>query len=165
MKIRSQIDKLKENNCEVALCAIKSHCGIELNERADLLAKEATTFEEIDYVLDMPLKTAKNSIKNDLFNSWRTELVDLVSLWSSNFSKIKNLPDIVNFYTSQFITAHGNFKEYKYIFKLDENPNCVVCDKIDNPEHVLFECKEIIQERQVYLHANEVRKKEDLIRR
>ena len=103
--------------------------------------------------------------------SWSNYLPDWISEWSKNFVMIKNLHGFVNFYTSQFITKHGMFNEYRHRFKLSNTDKCIDCqqdeisttsNQIDTPEHLLFNCFKFADLRTQTLATNGVHLKEDL---
>jgi ribonuclease HI len=166
LQLRKEIEKLSKLNNVLTLCHVKGHNGIKLNEAADGLAKEATKFIQVDFDLDMPYYSAKKKLKSDLLNSWKNEVKNLVSDWSSNFCNL-DLVNIINYSTVQFISGHGLFNQYKYRFKLDdqlESPNCELCEVVDDPEHVLFNCRKYSDLRHNYLYSSGLRSKSDLIK-
>ena len=72
---------------------------------------------------------------------------------------------MVDFYTSQFITAHGCLGEYKAKFKLSPNSNCIACgSEIDNTKHVLFDCEYYREQRIELLHSNGISACQDLVK-
>ena len=168
IQIRSLIDQLKQNNITVDFCWVAAHRDqvVELNAAADRLAWEATELEEISpemRQLKMPFNLAKEITRRDLHDSWRSYLPELVSKWSGHFSSVPKLDQIANFHTSQFISGHGMFNEYRHRFKLAEDPSCPECGaEIESPEHILFQCSAYDQLRQTHLHPNKIATKDDL---
>jgi ribonuclease HI len=155
------------NRNSIKFCYIKSHSGVELNDSVDLLAKEAMIIRNEEIIkINMNFKRAKGIIKNDLYQCWLGEAKSLVSEWSSNFVEIMNLVEINDFYTSQFILAHGCFNSYKFRFRIGntDSPNCYFGDRIDDPKHVLFHCIEFSYLRTTYLHKNNICNIKDLIK-
>lgn len=51
----------------------------------------------------------------------------------------------------QYITGHGAFNSYLHRFNLSDSPLCVCGHTEDTPEHVIFECGALVQERSVLL--------------
>lgn len=45
----------------------------------------------------------------------------------------------INYYLSQFLSGHGNFRSYLHRFKIKDSPACIYCQELDTPEHV-FVC-------------------------
>ena len=78
---------------------------------------------------------------------------------------VDELAGLIDFYTSQFITAHGSFGDYKESFKLSLNRGCPACgSEIDNPENVLFSCQYYNDQRKKLLHAHKIARREDLVK-
>ena len=168
IQIRSLLEMLKKRNNKIDFCWIllDSEEAVELNVEADRLAKEgAQLYEVSDKMknLKMPINQARLQIRTNLSESWRDFLPDLVSNWSRNFSKIKNLDRIANFFTYQFITGHGMFNEYRYRFKMSEDQNCPTCPGVvESPKHVLFDCPDFSALRRDHLYSNQLTSKADL---
>ena len=126
IKIRALIEELKKSRNVIDFNWIPSQSEnrIELNVEADCLAKESAQPEEVSKELrhlKMTFRQVRSLVRNSLHEAWTDFFPDLVNDWSRNFSRIKNLDKIANFYTSQFIKAHGMFNEYRHRFKLSED--------------------------------------------
>lgn len=93
----------------------------------------------------------------------------MVSDWSKNFCSIKNIHQLVDFYTTQFISAHGYFNEYRFRFGLSNDrycPNCLITDQLhdDTPEHLIFHCVAHDKIRRELIESNGIYSKQDLIK-
>lgn len=53
----------------------------------------------------------------------------------------------VNYHLTQFLTGHGGYRDYLHRFGHDDTPLCPTCNKVEDPEHVLFECPRFGKER------------------
>lgn len=66
---------------------------------------------------------------------WTFRLIPCIDAW------VNRRHGEVNFYMSQFLTGHGCFRSYLHKYKHDDSPYCPSCSlKVENVEHVLFEC-------------------------
>ena len=166
VRVRNSIHRLYELKNEIKVCYFEAgHQEDPLFRATDRLAKEGSCLGQITFELEMRLGKAKRMIRDELFNCWRSELPALVSKWSANFAGVEGLTHVVDFYTSQFITAHGCFGEYKSKFKLSSDPNCIACgSQTDNPKHVLFDCEFYREQRTELLHSNGISAPKDLIK-
>lgn len=73
---------------------------------------------------------------------WTHQLIPSVDRW------VNRDHGEVNFYLSQFLTGHGCFRAYLFKFKREDSPYCPMCEgKIENVEHVFFECPRFNEER------------------
>lgn len=54
----------------------------------------------------------------------------------------------VDFYTTQFLTGHGNFNKYLCKYKKRDNGRCSYCNAEDDAKHTFFVCKKWEKERQ-----------------
>lgn len=73
---------------------------------------------------------------------WTHRLIHSVERW------INRKYGEVDFYLSQFLTGHGCFRAYLYKFKQDDSPYCPMCEgKIENVEHVFFDCPRFEEDR------------------
>ena len=168
IQIRTLIGELKLSDNVIDFCWIPAHREevIELNAMADRLAWEATELEAVSPELEqlkMPFGLAKEMIRHEMEDSWKSFLPGLVSNWTKHFSSVRNLDSIANFYTSQYITGHGMNNEYRHRFKLSDDASCPECaDPIESPEHILFFCPAYEPLRQEHLLPFNVQSKDDL---
>ncbi|XP_047028029.1 uncharacterized protein LOC124636138 [Helicoverpa zea] len=140
----------------VNLYWIKAHAGIEGNERADALAKEAAinSKKKPDYDL-CPVSFVKRHARMVTLDEWnhRYNTGQTASITKMFF------PDAVAAYRTirkvgmnairtQIMTGHGGFSEYLNRFKCKENPSCI-CDPntLETVPHILLDCPIFAQER------------------
>ena len=125
----------------------------------------------------LALSTTKTRIKQQAWNQWNHELItkttyldraqlnEKVRLFIPD-KPIRSLkfPKLCNYFTTQFITAHGSFALYKERFQITKNghKNCPQCtNHEDSPEHALFYCLEN-RDLQDELIEDGIRNKNDL---
>ena len=133
------------------------------NIEADHLAKIASflshSHEELEIELSynfISLSTVKRLIKNQMKNCWLTKAYDTsfkddraeLNNWTKNFIPgpkfiTKKLLALCDYHTSQVVIGHGGNMSYFKKVNLSKSDNCLIHkDKVDTPEHVLFECVE-----------------------
>ncbi|XP_023235505.1 uncharacterized protein LOC111634903 [Centruroides sculpturatus] len=145
---------INNSSCLFHLNWTRAHQGVHGNERADILAKEASIN------LDLPIAYNKiniHSIKgilwNHLIRSWQED-------WDNNNSHSIThnfIPNIKEFLTcswytpnhniSQFLTDHGRFHSYLARFRNASNQNCFICNTVDGSEHYILHCPMTERER------------------
>lgn len=73
---------------------------------------------------------------------WTHRLIPNVSMW------ITRAHGEVNFHMTQFLSGHGCFKQYLYIFGHASSSICPECrDTEETPEHVIFSCPRFAHSR------------------
>ncbi|XP_045451007.1 uncharacterized protein LOC123659888 [Melitaea cinxia] len=156
VEARGHLQRALLQGKRVSLHWIKAHAGLEGNERADHLAKEAALELKRAFDYDScPVSFIKRSIRMQSIDEWNRRyrdgetagvtkvfFPDAIAAYKIT-SKIK-----VDRFVTQALTGHGGFSEYLYRFKCKESPSCV-CDP-GCPEsvfHVLLECPTFAYER------------------
>lgn len=171
--------EFEDKNTKISFCKIKGHSGIKGNEIADDLAKKAAKrsieSSNFDYNF-MSLKSVKSYLNNRCWVNWTKSVFDFnVDLDRAKINEITinfipkkenlrtfNFMKLSNFYTSQFITGHGPFNNFRKKFGFTEQNVCPDC-KISNdgPIHILFECSSHTEIHR-RLISIEIRKPRDL---
>ncbi|CAK1589381.1 unnamed protein product [Parnassius mnemosyne] len=140
----------------VTLFWIKAHAGLEGNERADRLAKEAAKNSKVrpDYDL-CPVSFVKRSIRMATLDEWnqRYQTGETGKITKLFFPDAKVAYRIIRKFeasseTTQVMTGHGGFSEYLHRFKCKENPSCI-CDPDaeETVPHILLDCPAYAAER------------------
>nr|XP_037876353.1 uncharacterized protein LOC119630569 [Bombyx mori] len=147
--IRKMLKQCALQNKTVALYWIKAHVGLEGNERADQLAKEAALLSKKSPNYDLcPVSYVKRIIRSGSLDEWNRRYRD-----SDRASVTKMFfPDAVAAYSTvrkmritghitQFTTGHGGFSEYLARFKCKGDPSCA-CEPgmPETVEHLLTSC-------------------------
>ncbi|KAL0892590.1 hypothetical protein ABMA27_014319 [Loxostege sticticalis] len=129
---RENLRKALTQGKDVSLYWIKAHAGLQGNERADELAKEAALAlkRKPDYD-KCPVSFAKKSLRSRSIIKWneRYKLGETASITKMFF------PDAGGAYRlirkirpagllTQVLTGHGGFSQYLHRFKCGENPSC-----------------------------------------
>lgn len=86
-----------------------------------------------------------------MIQNWRAELGDPRFSESRIVSSIFPIFDLwinrthgnLNYYLTQVITGHGNFRNYLFKIKKSDNPDCLFCTNvIEDAQHVVETCPE-----------------------
>lgn len=147
---------LHNKDCNIVIMWIPAHIGIMGNEKADQIAKNMTSSTQHMLIENLiPIEDANKLIKKEINNMWNAEYNELSRIkgkinreinrdnlpncrWFQKIKKIKNSDiKIIN----RLRTNHSYNKEYKYMIKLEDNPNCDLCNERENNEHIIMKCR------------------------
>ena len=109
---------------------VKAHTGIEGNQLADKLTKEAAKDDEPKVVYSrIPITTVATELKKEGLTKWQRqwESTDKGALCRSFFPTVKQRLKLQIPMTSEFtpiVSGHGKTKSYLHRFKLIDNPMC-----------------------------------------
>ena len=133
---------------------VKAHIGIEGNEAADKLAKEAAHDEnDQNIVYDrVPATTVATEINKQGITKWQSQWnnIEKGALCRSFFPVVEQRLKMKIPITPEFtaiITGHGKTKTYLHRFKLADNPTCPCNEGVQTPEHIIYECKILESQR------------------
>jgi ribonuclease HI len=159
-EIRNMVLKLKRQSWTIHFGWVKAHVGIEGNEAADTLAKEAAEDEDDrNYVyVRKPLSTIVASIKEVGLKKWQEhwERSEKGATCKSFFPNIQQrlklrIPITPEF--SALVSGHGKTKAYLNRFKLTDNPMCPCNEGEQTVEHIIYECS-ILESHRSFMIKN-----------
>lgn len=156
VEIQHIINTINDLDIKVDFTHVRGHTGIHGNERADILAKDAT---RLSFTLNIsePYAYWKNFFTKEIVKEWNSEyLASNKGGWTKRFlptitfrAKLHHLK--TDFFVTQFLTGHGHYKDY--LSKLNIS-SCNLCDcgqDRENPEHLLFKCKNLNSQREILI--------------
>uniref|UniRef100_A0A2M4AST8 Putative r1-7 dk n=1 Tax=Anopheles triannulatus TaxID=58253 RepID=A0A2M4AST8_9DIPT len=86
--------------------------------------------------------------ENDVNGRWTFRLIPIIERWLSRDH------GEVNPWLTQFLSGHGNFREYLHRFKRAPSPECPACaGLVESPEHVLLVCPRFDEARDEMMAA------------
>ncbi|XP_062528221.1 retrovirus-related Pol polyprotein from type-1 retrotransposable element R1 [Bombyx mori] len=148
VEIRRNLEECKRRNKRVELFWIKAHAGLEGNERADQLAKEAALKLKTKPDYDLcPVSCVRRQIRLGSLEVWNKRYSDgetaaTTKLFFPDAIKACSIVRHVkpNGILTQVMTGHGGFSAYLNRFKCKEDPSCI-CEpeKPETVEHIIIE--------------------------
>ena len=153
--IQEQINLCKIHNSEVMLCWIPGHVGIEGNNLADKVAKDATKlntkhFKKVSFSDVKELVRTKITQKwqqkwNILVNGAKTPLAEII-LKVNQTKHCEKLTRTECLKYNRLRVGHTKFVK-QFMVKQEEVPECLECGTILTVKHVLVECGNYYHER------------------
>ena len=142
------ISEIQESGKKVTLVWVPAHVGIPGNEKADALAKAATTREQIDRWIPASIKDVKRAVDRNIIQQWQTRWVSdprsqhhktiekLVST-RSKFQCASRRKEII----SKLRIEKCALNQHLFLLKRHPDGKCQVCPQEDeNVRHFLMEC-------------------------
>ncbi|XP_023238437.1 uncharacterized protein LOC111637226 [Centruroides sculpturatus] len=144
---------IKEYSLNIKIKWIKAHIGIEGNEKADVLAKVATSLTETTYN-KIPVSYIKRLVWQESIEEWQEE-------WSYSdkgrhtFWLLSNIEERLNdlrwltsdFITTQLLTNHCNTKEYLKRIGKQQDTQCECGTGEHSLDHIINVCTKYEMER------------------
>ena len=152
-EIRRLWTRLGNGNWKIQLCWVKAHIGIQGNELADTLAKEAAA--NID-IMECYNKAPKSVVRSELgkksVEKWQRDWVHTTKgqitkeYFPTVADRLKVKINLTNNFTTM-VTGHGNIRSYLYRFKILETPLCSCGTEEQTIDHLLYKCERLNKER------------------
>jgi hypothetical protein len=138
---------------------VKAHSGIEGNELADHLAKQAAEDEgKLHTVYDrIPLTTVATDLKKEGLAKWQRQWqsTDKGAICRSFFPTVEHRLKLRIPITAEFraiVSGHGKTKSYLQRFKIIDNPMCPCNKGTQSSNHLIYNCKILKRQRSMLKH-------------
>ncbi|GIY00358.1 RNase H domain-containing protein [Caerostris extrusa] len=129
---------LSITNQKLTITWVKAHVGIVGNERADQLAKEATTAPTTIDTIQIPNSLLRKDLKDVSLKLWQQQWdTSPTGRRTHNYIPKVSTKMSVNSSINYFLTGHGPFPSYLNRFNIKETDKCI-CGDIGSPDHYLL---------------------------
>jgi len=151
-EIRRKVEEMGEINWKIKFCWVKAHAGIQGNEIADALTKEAATNADItECYKKVPKSVVLSELGEISVEKWQREWNQttkgaITEYFPVVVEKLKMKINITQNFTTM-VTEHGNIRSYLHRFKIIETPICPCGTTDQTIHHWLFECELLNKER------------------
>jgi len=141
----------------VILAWIPSHIGIQGNEKADVLAKQALDMNVTN--IDIPYTDLKRKLSNYVTNEWQNEW-DMVP-----DNKLHHIQPIVGITNNMILDKRREdivctrarightYMTHGYLLRDEDVPECIPCNCTLTVKHILIECIDYAHIRQKYYNV------------
>ena len=135
---------------------LKAHVGHTYNERADVLAKEATQLGAVDIQLKLTKAQAKKRLSNAAIAIWQQRWTDgaVGRTTYEVFPRVRLKRIQGDFYVNQVLTGHGVFGDYQEYFHPGSDSSCFCGSQDSSMAHVLFDCPTWRLQREKFFPRN-----------
>lgn len=143
IKIQTLLRQLPPN-ITIKLFWTPGHAGIELNEKADTLAKQATTDQQNSYQLPASLGSLKKKVKvysNPKFFPFRPGSRLFVTKPKDIAETLMNMEKGRSAVISQLRAGHSPLNDHLFKRHLVDSPLCNECGTRETTEHFLIFCR------------------------
>jgi ribonuclease HI len=158
-EIRRKMTEMGKMNWNIQLCWVKAHVGIQGNELADTLAKEAATDEDIiECYRRVPKSVVTSELGSKSVEKWQMEWdqKQREKITKEYFpvvaERLKMKLNITQNFTCM-VTGHGNIRSYLHRFKIIDTPICPCGTTDQTIDHLLYECELLTKERDNLISA------------
>ena len=148
-KTHNVISEIQDSGRKVNLVWVPAHVGIPGKEKADSLAKAATTREQIERWIPASIKDVKRSVARNIIQQWQTRwaadprshhhktLEKLVSTKSKSQCASRRKEILI----SKIRIGKCAMNQHLFLLKHHPDRKCQVCPQEDeNVRHFLMEC-------------------------
>jgi hypothetical protein len=144
---------------------VEAQIGIEGNETADKLAKEAAQDDENQNIVfdRIPITSVASEINRKVLEQWQRQWnnTEKGAVCRSFFLKLEQRLKVKMPITPEFtalVTGHGNIRSYLHRLKLADDPTCPCKEGQQTSEHIIFECNIVEAQRSSLIKQIMVRK-------
>jgi hypothetical protein len=152
-EIRRKVTEMGKINWKIQFRWVEAQVGIQGNELADTLAKEAVTNPDITKCYKkVPRSVVISELDGIIVEKWQREWDQTTKgeITKDYFPVVADRLNMKINITQNFttvVTWHGNIKSYLHRFKIIETPTCPCGTKNQTIDHLLLECELLKTER------------------
>jgi ribonuclease HI len=139
---------------------VRGHNGVEGNERADTLAKEAANLDLSEYEYDLyPLSFAKKHFKILTLKEWEKCWTETTKASQTKmfFPTISDRLSVKcfrpNHVITQYVSGHGDFNSYLKRFNRSDSELCDCGQAVGTPLHAIYDCVLFNNERHQLINS------------
>lgn len=148
LKIANMLDTLRDEGIRIQLAWIRGHMGIEGNEMADTLAKNASIMKAIK----LPYTDFIQPLQDNIWEKWATSCFEHSTNHESHYNRIANsvlkrpwfqkagLPRIVTTSIFRMRTGHCCIGQHLFRIHAVPSPSCECGHDVQTLNHIFFEC-------------------------
>jgi hypothetical protein len=145
-EIRNKVHQLSTLDWTIHFGWAKAHVGIEGEEAAQEENDRNIVYNRV------PATTVATEINKQVIKQWQSEWnsAEKGALCRSFFPVVEKRLKMELPITPEFtalITGHGKTRSYLHRFKLADNPTCPCNEGAQTPEHIIYNCKILEQQR------------------
>lgn len=147
-EVRKNLSLASALGIKIQLWWVRAHVGIEGNERADQLAKEAALYKRTIADYDrFPTSFAKTEIRKRTIAEWDREYTEATQgritklFFPTACVAYRTIPKLkVSYWLSQVLTGHGGNGHYLHRLKLRDDAGCECSHADQTIEHIISDC-------------------------
>lgn len=143
---------LISNGVDLRLQWVPSHIGVQGNEEADRLAKQAISVGVETFILSEHAEVLCK-YKYKVFEKWKNHFVNISECKGIWYRIVQSEPPRIPWFVNSklkrclIVTAHrlrsGHIPlaKFKHLMNISDSPNCATCGVIEDVHHLLVECE------------------------
>ncbi|XP_050665945.1 uncharacterized protein LOC126966114 [Leptidea sinapis] len=148
-EIKNLIQRARNMGKTIRFRWVRAHVGIEGNERADHLAKDAALRSKLRSAYDgVPVSTLRRNIRGRTLEVWQERYTagQTASVTKAFLPDVKVSYKLIreepfSAFMAQVITGHGGFAAYLHRFGLKDSPVCICDGQTDESAlHLVLDC-------------------------
>jgi len=143
-EIRKKLAEMGTTNRTIQFCWVKAHVGVQGNELADTLAKEAATNADLT---ESYKKVPKSVVVSVETWQWEWDLTrgEITKEYFPVVADRLNTSINITPNLTTIVTGQGNIRSYLHRFERIDTPTCACGSSDQTTDHMLYKCALINQ--------------------